>query len=163
MGKLSLTILMILAATSCASAKNFTLPDKDPVMIFSFPNDWETDDIKYGFEARSPDDEIYVSIETPPPSDAGVKKYWKDTEKWMKSNNIVSKSMAEKQMEVSGAQCTDLEVEAKDEDGPTQVSLLICPLAGGRAAIITLWASEDDQKTFKDELGSILSSIKFTK
>jgi hypothetical protein len=106
-------------ALSPAIAKNLAVPAKNPVATIVFPDTWKTEEIEYGYSAKSPDGGIFFSVESA--SGTRIDKLFANNDAWMKENNIKPKGKAvEKEVEFGGLKAKLFAYEAKDEDGDTK-------------------------------------------
>lgn len=141
-----------------AWAKNFAFPQNDPAATVTVPDTWKTKSIEYGFEARSPDNDIYLSIESA--SAKAMNRMLADNTAWMKKNKITVTGKAKEGDVNSGGLQGKMQVyPARDENGDTQV-LLNYAESGQRLIFMTLWASEEEQKANDKDINTIMGSIK---
>jgi hypothetical protein len=93
--------LLCFGCTAPALAKNFAFPEKNPVGTISIPDSWKTEEIDYGYSAKSSDGEVFFYVEY-----AGgprVDKMLDNNTEWLKENKITPKGKpAEKEIEIGG-------------------------------------------------------------
>jgi hypothetical protein len=154
-----LAALFILAAVTGANAKNFAIPDENPVATLSLPNGWKPTDIEHGVEAKSPDGDIYFSAESSSPK--GFDSLMDDNVQWMKDNKIRpdTPKPAEKDITYNGMQGHVLSWNAHDEDGATILDFIILAPTSKRLLLLTVWASEQERTHHIDELNGIMASL----
>ncbi|WP_123834446.1 hypothetical protein [Methylobacterium currus] len=151
-------VALTLSVAAPAWAKNFAFPQANPTATISIPDTWKTKSVEYGFEAKSPNEDVYLSIETASAKD--MKKMLADNMAWMRNNKItVTGKPKENDVNLGGLQGKMQVLPAKDENGNTQI-MLIYAEAGERLIFITLWASEDEQKANDKDINAIMNSIK---
>src|SRR5450631_2704535 len=81
--------LVCFGCTAPAWAKNFAFPEKNPVGTVSIPDSWKTEEIDYGYSAKSSDGEVFFYVEY-----AGgprVDKMLDNNTEWLKENKITPK------------------------------------------------------------------------
>lgn len=151
-----LSVLMLVC--SGAQAKNLAFPEKDPVATIVIPDQWKTVAIEYGWETKSPNDDIYFSIEYG--REKTFDKIVDGNEKWMRDNKITIKSDVNKNpINLGGLAGEILTYQAVDENGPTYLSFIV--LNGGKRLILmTLWGSEEEFKANDKAVNAMMDSIK---
>ncbi len=154
----SMIVALSLALAGPVCAKNFAFPETNPTATVSIPGTWKTESVEYGFEARSPDNDVYLSIETV--SAKAMNKMLDANMAWMKRNKIkVTGKPKENDVNFGGLQGKMQVFPATDENGDTQI-VLIYAESEQRLIFITLWASEDEQKANDKDINAIMGSIK---
>ena len=154
---------LILATPLPASAKTYTVPDKNPVAVVAIPDDWTVTEIPQGVEALSDDEAVYVAFEVTELKD--VSTAIADAIVWLKSKDVVidRATQEQKPFEINGLSGVQVKWEGKDEDGPTQVSLTVLPVTDTRGVILTYWGSAEGAKDNIKGLTSIITSLKGVK
>ena len=161
MKKLVLAVLIVFASGS-AFAKNFAFPAKNPTATISIPDTWKTEEITYGYSAKSPDEDVFFSVEYA--TGARVEKMLANNTAWMKENKITStREPVEKTIQIDGIEAKLLTVIGKDENGPTIVDFVFMPAGENRLIMLTLWGSEDERKANAADIAAIESSVKAIK
>lgn len=141
-----------------ASAKNFAFPKNNPVATVVIPDSWKTTAIDYGFEAKSPGEDIYFSIESA--GEKGLDAMMDVTASWMKDNNIKPKGKAEEHdLSIAGMNGKILVYKCTDDNGDTEVDLILLS-SGNRIIMMTMWGSEKEQQDHKAELDAIMQSVR---
>lgn len=151
-------LALILSFGSPAWAKKFAFPQNNPAATVTIPDSWKTKSIEYGFQAKSPDDDVFFSIESTAASN--MKKMLDENTAWMKENDIVvTGKPAEKELNLGGLKGQLVVYPAKDGNGETQVTLFFAE-SGQRLIFMTMWASLDEQKANEKDIDAIIASIK---
>ncbi len=150
--------LSLLLLNHPALAKNLAFPEKNPIGTIVLPDSWKPREIEFGWEAKSPNDDIYLSIEMI--NDKLINKVANSNDAWMKDNKIQLKpNPIVEDLMLGGLFAKAFKYQATDENGPT-VIYQVFVMAGKGAALITIWGSEEEQKTREKELNTIMNSIK---
>ena len=89
MKKFMLAAVVLVSVALPALAKNFAVPEKNPVATLAIPDNWKTEEIEYGYSARSPDNDIFFSAEYA--TGARVDAMLENNSDWLKENKITSK------------------------------------------------------------------------
>lgn len=151
-------VALTLSLAAPGWAKNFAFPETNPTATVSIPDTWKTEAIEYGFEAKSPDDDVYLSIESV--SAKTMNKMLDANMAWMKRNKItVTGKPKETDVNFGGLAGKMQAFPAKDENGETQIYLIYAE-SDQRLIFITLWASEAEQKANDKDINAIMGSIK---
>jgi hypothetical protein len=156
------TILSLVLATSLIApvmAKNFAVPAKNPALTVVLPDNWKTEEIDFGYSAKSPDGDVFFSVEYA--SGKKVDALLEANVKWMKENKIDFNVKPEKlTMNFNGASGDVMRYVTKDENGPTIVDFVLLNGGNNTLVMITLWADEDERKANAAAIDSIMNSIK---
>ncbi|MBU6207309.1 MAG: hypothetical protein KGQ42_06445 [Alphaproteobacteria bacterium] len=150
--------LFMLLLTSGANAKNVAVPERNPVITMVFPDSWKATEIERGYDAVSPDDGVYFSVESAPMSQKD--QLVDENNKWMASNSITPISRTTSALNIDGISCGFVKIAAKDGNGPTKIDFVVCPVSGDRLLMMTVWGSEKDRESNRTALDGIESSIK---
>ncbi|WP_210485701.1 hypothetical protein [Microvirga antarctica] len=154
---LSFAVLCLLATP--LSAKNFAVPDKDPAATITVPDTWLIEEIEYGFSARSPDKDVFFSMEY-----ASAKKLdamMATNEEWMRDNEIdFSMKPENREMDFNGISGSVLHYETTDGNGPTKVDFVLLPAGKSRVIMLTLWGSTEERAKHATAIQSIMNSVK---
>ena len=154
-----LAAVIAVSAVSGAWAKNFAVPAKNPVATITIPDTWKSEEIEYGYNAKSPDDAVFFSVEYA--TGSRVDKMIDANTAWMKENKIIPKGKAaESDVTIGGLPAHVLHFDATDEDGDTLVDFVLIPAGENRLIMLTLWGSEEDLTDNKDDIQAIQKSIK---
>lgn len=150
-------------APALAAAKTWTIPDPNPTAVVTIPDDWETSKIKYGIETTSDDEDIYMAIEVTDGN--SVEQDIEATIKWYQSKGVRIDAKSQKQgpFKLNGMEGYTIYWDAKDDDGPTQVTLMVLQTSDKKGLLISVWGSEEAQKENAKELDSIMESIRGVK
>lgn len=155
------TAVIAFALTLLASqvhAKNFAVPDKDPAIVISIPNDWDTKEVNYGYEGWSPDKDVYISVEFA--AIKNVKAMMQSNEKWMKDTGIKVNEPTESEITLNGIKSTLYKFETTHKGEPTTVDFVMLPGGKDRIVLITLWGNADERKKHAEAIDAILTSVK---
>jgi hypothetical protein len=160
MRKIILAVALLCFSTATPLwAKNFAFPEKNPVGTVTIPSTWKTDEIDYGYSAKSPDGDIFFSVEYAGKSH--LDKMLDNNTAWMKENNIKPKGKpAEKEIEIGGLSAKLMHFDATDENGDTTVDFVLISGGEGRLIMLTLWGSEEELKANQADIEAIKKSIK---
>jgi hypothetical protein len=151
--------ILCFALTDVASAKNFAFPDKNPAATIAIPDSWKTSDIDYGYSAKSPDGDVFFSVEYA--GGTHIDKMLDNNTAWMKENEIKPKGKPlEKEIEIGGLSAKVLHYDATDDTGDTMVDFLFISGGSGRLIMLTLWGSEDELKANQADIELIQKSLK---
>ena len=157
--KIIMAGLFVCAAIVPGLAKNLAVPPKDPVATLTIPDSWKPSEIEFGYGAKSPDGDVFFSVEYA--TAARIDKLFATTDAWMKENKIKPKGKAkESEMDMGGLPAKIFTYEATDENGDTEIDLVVIPGGKGRMILLTLWGSKEEQEANKTELSAIQRSIK---
>ena len=155
-----LMVLCLFAGAHAALAKTMTFPAKEPAASVTIPDKWKVKSIEYGFEAKSPNDDIYFSVETA--RGKSIDKMVDGADIWMRDNKILVKPNPEQRMiNFGGIDGFTIKYQATDENGPTVIVLIFMTLEPKKDVVLmTFWGSEEEQAARQDDINLILSSIK---
>jgi hypothetical protein len=141
-----------------AAAKNFAVPDKNPAITITVPDDWKTEEIAYGYSARPKDEAIFFSVEF---ADArNVEKMLDNNEAWMKENKIKKVAPIKAEAPLNGIPATIFQFRTSDENGPTVVDFIMMSAGNNRMIMLTVWGSNEERETHAKALDAIFGSIK---
>ncbi len=146
-----------------AFAKTYTVPDPNPVAVVTIPDDWTSTALPKGVEALSEDEAVYVAIEITELQD--VSKAIADAVVWLKSKAVVldQSTQTKQDITVNGLTGVQVKWKAKDEDGPTQVSLTVLVATDTKGLVLTYWGTEEGAKENAVDLNTIITSLKLVK
>ena len=147
-------------STAPALAKNFAIPEKNPLVTVVLPDDWEADEIDNGVQVTSKDGEIYIAFEAVKASKAEAAlneglDYLKG-----KGVKIDESSMKQKEETINGMKGIEVDFTGKDKDGDTQISLMLLGASKERFVMLTYWGTPDGAKANAEALNKIAESIK---
>ncbi len=156
------TIIVALFAITlggAVNAKNYAIPDNNPVATLALPNGWKPTEIEHGVEAKSPDGDVYFSAESASPK--AFDKLMDDNAQWMKDNKIIpdTPKPVEKDITYNGMQGHVMSFSAHDEDGPTMLDFIVIAPSSKRLLLLTVWGSEKERTHHLDELNAIMASL----
>jgi hypothetical protein len=142
-----------------AFAKNFAVPANNPALTLSIPDKWKPDEIQYGYGAKSPDGDVFFSVEYA--SKSRFDRMMKENEKWMRENEIDDKvEPTEKDVDFNGKPGKLFRFDTTDGNGKTIVDFIVVKGNDNTAILITLWASEEERQANKADINAIMGSIR---
>jgi hypothetical protein len=156
--RIAVIALALALLASPVVAKNFAVPDKDPAIIVSIPNDWATKEVKYGYEGWSPNKDVYISVEFA--AIKNVKAMMEANQKWMKDTGIKVNQPIEAETNLNGITATLYKFETTYKDAPTTVDFIMLPGGKDRVVLLTLWGNDEERTKHGKAIDSILSSVK---
>jgi hypothetical protein len=153
-------IAAVIFAAACVPglAKNLAVPSKNPVATIVLPDTWKMEAIEYGYSAKSPDGDVFFSVESA--SGPRLDKMLENNTEWMKENKIVPVSKEEREINLGGLPAKLLSFKAKDENGDTRVDFVFINGGKGSVIMLTLWASEEELAANQADIVAIQSSVK---
>ena len=159
MKKLWLMSAVMMSLAAPAWAKNFAFPKNNPVATITIPDTWATEAIDYGFSAKSPDGDVFFSVESA--SAKNVDKLMSLNDSWMKENDIKVSGEPEKHdFSLGGLPATVVTRTATDSNGDTVVDFVFAQAGADRLIMLTLWASEKERQANAADIKAIQGSIK---
>lgn len=156
-------IVLGLALAACLSmpvpARNFAVPSKAPAITIVVPDDWKVEEIEYGYSAKSPDGDVFFSVES-----ARVGKLdamLENNNAWMKENKIKTNVPVEKRtMDFNGVEGEVIRYTTTDENGPTIVDFVLLPGGKNTMIMLTLWGSQEERTANAKAIDAIMNSVK---
>lgn len=141
-----------------AFAKNFAVPDKNPAITITVPDNWKTQEIEFGYSARPADEAIFFSVEFA--SARNIDKMMATNDAWMKENNIKPVEPIKADVPLNGIPATVFQFRTTDDNGPTKVDFILLPAGNERMIMITVWGNDEERETHAKALDAIFASIK---
>lgn len=154
---LAAVALMGLLATS-AHARNLAVPDKDPAVVLTVPDNWKMQEIAYGYSAESPGKDVMFFVEFA--SAKNVDAMLANNETWMKENKIKKVEPVKAEAPLNGIPATIFQFKTSDANGPTTVDFIMLPGGKNRMIMLTVWGNDEEREKHGKALDSIFSSIK---
>lgn len=158
MKKLLLAFALLGAFATSADARNLAVPTKDPAITLSIPDNWDTEEIAYGFSAQSPGKDVFFSVEFA--NARNVDAMMENNDKWMKENSIKQVKPNKVDAPINGIPATIFQFETSDSNGPTTVEFIMMSAGKGRMIMLTLWGSDSERTKHGKAIDSIMSSVK---
>lgn len=156
--KIFIASLFVCSTLAPGFAKNLAVPAKDPIATLTIPDSWKQEAIEYGYSAKSPDGDIFFSVEYAAAN--RIDKMFALNQSWMKDNKIKTKGKAaEKELEIGGLPAKMFTYQATDENGDTQIDFVTIP-AGKQLIMITIWGSTEEREANKADIVAIQKSLK---
>jgi hypothetical protein len=157
--RFAIAMIAALASFGPVFAKNLAVPPKDPVATLMIPDSWKPEAIDFGYSAKSPDGDIFFSVEYA--SGPRIAKMLANNDDWLKDNKIrPTGEPTEREFNFGGLPAKLINYKAKDENGDTEVDFVIIPAGPNRVIMLTLWGSKEEQAKNKDDLMAIQNSFK---
>lgn len=146
-----------------ASAKEFKLPEKKPVISVTYPDSWEPEEIDRGVQGQTKDGAVYLAIETTK-SEKGMNAIIDETFDMFKEHKVKIDKSSKKtnKMTIAGQEAEEMLFTGTDEDGPTAVSITFFTV-GDTVVVISYWATTELVAKYNPAIGKIVSSIKALK
>lgn len=157
-------MLSFVMLTSASLAKTFSIPDGKPVASFTIPDAWDPNEYDAGVEATSEDGNFYIAFETLDKKDS--KEATRAAMLWFAAQGVTldPQSMTSDEILFSGAPALAVSFKGRDEDGPTNVRMLIVATnKDERFLMIYAWGSDQADKANGKVIDQILGSVKLTK
>jgi len=151
-------LLLLSLLTTPTIAKNFAVPDKNPAVTITVPNDWKTQEIEFGYSARPPDEAVFFSVEFA--SARNIDKMMATNQAWMKDNKIKMVEPIKADAPLNGIPATIFQYKTTDGNGPTTVDFILLPAGNNRMIMITVWGNDEERETHGKALDAIFGSIK---
>jgi DUF4097 and DUF4098 domain-containing protein YvlB len=151
------TLMAGLAAP--ASAEEFKLPDKHPVISVTYPNSWKPEEIDRGVQGQTDDTAVYLSVEASK-SEKGMNEIIDSSFDMFKEHKVEIDKSSKKvnKMEIAGVPAEELLFTGKDEDGPTTISITTFQV-GDTVIVISYWASTEAEAKYHPAIAKIIGSI----
>ncbi|GJE41084.1 hypothetical protein [Methylobacterium soli] len=151
--------LAFLALALPAEARNFAVPEKNPAVTLRLPDTWKSEEIEYGFSAKSPDGDMFFSVESA--SKKKLDAMLLANKKWMKENEIDDKvKPEEREMDFNGTAGQVIRYNTTDLNGKTIVDFVILSGGENQVIMITLWGSEEERAANKADIAGIMNSVR---
>jgi hypothetical protein len=159
MRKLAL-IAALLCLSSPASAITAKLTPADTVASLDFPDSWKMSNIKRGFQAKSPDGEVYVWAELVPGNE--IDAVQKEHDDYFEKQNVTMSKADPVAKEINGRKWAFVDPQATWKGKPTIVRYIIINpnVASGKTIVFTYWASPEGDKNYDKEMDGVLNSLK---
>lgn len=158
MKKLVVAALLFGVLATSAFARNFAVPDKDPVVTLTIPDTWKMEEITYGYSAQSPGKDVFFSVEYA--DSKNVAAMMDNNEKWMKENEIKLVKPNKAEAPLNGIPATIFQFETQDANGPTTVDFIMLPGGKDRMILLTVWGNDEERKKHGAAIDQIMSSVK---
>lgn len=143
-----------------AVAKDVKLPDDNPVVTMTVPDDWSPRDAGEGIEATSPDGSTYIAFEVSDAKD--ITKLIEEAIKFLAKEGVTLDPATKKQSEgeINGMKGVNLEFDGKDKDGPTKIALTMLVPTAEKVVLVTFWGNAEGVAKNGAALGGIMKSVK---
>ncbi len=160
----NLLFTTILALTvGSAFAKDFELPETKPVISITIPDSWKPEELDSGVHGQSPDEGIYLSVESTQ-SEKGMDEIMKSTFEMLDEHKVVLDKASKKtsKFTIAGEEAEESIYSGKDEDGEATVSITLVVI-GKNVFVFTYWATDEKVKKNQPTVVKIMKSIKSLK
>jgi hypothetical protein len=161
MRKLAL-IAVLLCLPSLALAKSAKLTPDDTVAVLEFPDSWKISTIKRGFQAKSPDEEVYVWAELVPSDE--IDTIQKEHDDYFEKQNVTMSKAEPLGKEIDGRKWAFVDPQATWKGKPTIVRYIIINpnVTSGKTVVFTYWASPEGAKNYDKEMDGVINSLKIS-
>ncbi len=154
---------LLLAAATLAHAREFRLPDGKPAASIELPDAWQPALIARGVQVKSPDGSVFLSVEATGTAEE-MTRIIDETDATLKAHKVRldRASRESRKSTVNGLPVEELRFTGRDEQGAAVVGITFVSV-GGRALVLTRWASADGDSKHQPELARMLASIRAVK
>ena len=141
-------------------ARDVNVGPEEKIATVSFPDSWKVSGTKRGVQAKSPDDEVYVWIETVP--DAEINTLQKEHNDYFAKQGVTMKEAPVNGKEVDGHKWAFIEPKATWKDKPTVIRYIVINPGhpSGKTIVFTYWASPEGDKNYDAEMNKALDSLR---
>jgi hypothetical protein len=156
--------LVLVAALLCLPglglAKTAKLTPADTVASIDFPDSWKISNIKRGFQAKSPDEEVYVWGELVPSDE--IDAVQKEHDDYFEKQKVTMSKADPVAKEIDGRKWAFVDPEATYQGKPTIVRYIIInpDVPSGKTIVFTYWASTEGAKNYDKEMDGVIKSLK---
>jgi hypothetical protein len=151
--------LLALTGAGTAWAKDIVLPEKNPAVTLTIPDDWKTEVRDTEVVSTSPDGDVSfeVGFETRADRDSLVK----DKVSFLRKQKVnLSIKPVEQAMDFGGTPARVQRYRTTDKYGKTIVDLVTLDASRDRALLMTIWGSEDQRQANEAALDTIMKSVR---
>nr|WP_244413428.1 hypothetical protein [Methylorubrum extorquens] len=151
--------LLALTGAGTAWAKEIVLPEKNPAVTLTIPDDWKTEVRDTEVVSTSPDGDVSfeVGFETRADRDSLVK----DKVSFLRKQKVnLSIKPVEQAMDFGGTPARVQRYRTTDKYGKTIVDLVTLDASRDRALLMTIWGSEDQRQANEAALDTIMKSVR---
>gem|GEM_PF-1062733 len=157
--KTLLVITIVCAVPAAVCAKSFPLGGTTPVASITLPDTWDVEPADGGLEALSPDNGIYLSGEIVASED--LKVAGQETARTLAEQKIALKPATQKAvpLTVGGMPGAAIAWDATDENGPTQVHMVVLKAKPGEEVVLLRWGTASAETAHAAEIDAIVKSL----
>ncbi|MCG5246543.1 hypothetical protein MCX33_11335 [Methylorubrum extorquens] len=151
--------LLALTGAGTAWATEIVLPEKNPAVTLTIPDDWKTEVRDTEVVSTSPDGDVSfeVGFETRADRDSLVK----DKVSFLRKQKVnLSIKPVEQVMDFGGTPARVQRYRTTDKYGKTIVDLVTLDASRDRALLMTIWGSEDQRQANEAALDTIMKSVR---
>ncbi|WP_437871367.1 hypothetical protein ACSD7O_23650 [Methylorubrum extorquens] len=148
-----------MTGAGAAWAKEIVLPEKNPAVTLTIPDDWKTEVRDTEVVSTSPDGDVSfeVGFETRADRDSLVK----DKVSFLRKQKVnLSIKPVEQAMDFGGTPARVQRYRTTDKYGKTIVDLVTLDASRDRALLMTIWGSEDQRQANEAALDTIMKSVR---
>lgn len=157
---LPLVFLAIFGVAAPAPAKVFKLPPGAPLVSVDVPEDWKPDFITRGVQARTADNDVFLSVEaTTDAREMGTIIDESDAMLKTRKVKLDRSSKRDTKFLVNNFPAEELRYIGFDDAGSVTVTFTFVTIRD-TAVVITYVATEEGHKNHQAELGKIVDSVK---
>ena len=159
LARLALVVCLAFIATS-GMAKTIKVTPANPVAIVDIPDDWKVVDTKRGFGVKSPDEEVFLWIETFTPDQrasvvAEHERYFK-----RQGVQITGEPKVDTRSDPTvSIRATDLPATWKGEPTVLRYLAIDLHLPSQTQILLSYWASPDGDQEHNDAMDKIIASF----
>lgn len=160
MRHLLLAAAALLALAAIARAAEVKFPSEAPIAVITIPDGWKAKNDDGTLDVSSPEDSVYLGIETAETKDAGATLA--DWEKWLAGEGVKLDEKTRKQStgSINGAYYAAVDIDGNDKDGPVSIFFATLDIGKNRQVLFTYWAAKDEQQKYLPAVRDILRSVK---
>ena len=153
-------LTLAVGSVTPATAENFKMPERKPVISVTFPDSWKPEETDDGVQGQTPDSAVYVAVEASR-SEKGVNAIIDSTFEMFKEHKVdVDKSTKQtNKLKIAGQDAEEMVFTGKDEDGPTTISITIFSVKD-TVIVISYWATTSKEEKYSAAIGKLVSSVK---
>lgn len=131
------------------------------VAQIDLPVDWKPTAIEHGYEATSPDEELYLAVEVA--SVNSTEKAILEAFQFLADQGVKvdDSSVTQKQGVLNGMPVFDISAKGKDEDGEdAEISVAVAVVNETTMLLLTYWGTPAGEKTHAETLAAIAGSLR---
>jgi hypothetical protein len=160
MKKLILAAAASLLLASAAYAGEVKFPAANPDAVITVPNGWTAKETDGDLDISSPDDSIYLGVESVDPK--GAEQAVKESAKWLDTQGITTDNKPAKVTngDINGMPLVTIDMDGLDKDGPISIMLAVVTINTENSIVFTYWASKGEEDKYRKDIVAMIRSIK---
>ena len=161
---LTLTALILFMSAAVGQARDVTIPIGKGTVTITFSKSWNVSNIQRGLEAKTGDEEVYISAEAF--TDAELDRLMTEHQNYFTNQGVVVTGKLHSETKVvNGLNMKIISLPATWHGDPTVLEYLIVDpeLASGWKLMVAEWASPKGDRMYQADLDTILNSLNFGK